>query len=246
MFLKEFDTPTQKFNKIQKILRENYKCEIAVGKIKQSQVSKLYENSLIKLSSINESKNPKQFSKLRLVNEGLKMLMDHGTLIRLNEDIEAAVEEAKVIIAAQNMKDKLQKIIEDLAQMQVQDLMPVIDSMKEEIGASEASRFNSTVDSALGELLNVAKQTKDKMENAILIASGERMNDMMGDQDPMASEPRIDGQEALDIDDFGGEDSASGDIGPEGRSMKGESVKYKNALSETKNNKANRQTKRNK
>lgn len=238
MFLKEFDTPIQKFNKIQKILRENYNCEIAVNKIDYSKVSKLYNNSLTKLQSINESKNPKQYAKLHLIKEGLQLIKDNYLLSHLNEDIEDAVEEAKVIIAAQNMKDKLQKIIEDLAQMQVQDLMPVIDSMKEEIGAAEAERFNSSVDSALGELLNVAKQTKDKMENAILVASGDRANDMMGDQELGANEPRVDGQEALgidDIDDFGGEDSASGDIGPEGRSMKGESVKHKNKkISETK------------
>lgn len=234
MFLKEFDTPTQRFNKIQKILRENYNCEIAVSKIKANDVSKLYNNSANKLQSINESKNPKQFAKLHLVTEGLKLLMDNSVSIKLNEDIESAVEEAKVIIAAQNMKDKLQKIIEDLAQMQVQDLMPIIDSMKEEIGANEAARFNSAVDSALGELLNSAKETKDKMENAILIASGESGGDMMSADDMMPDEPRIDGQEALDVDDFGGEDSAAGDIGPESRAMKGESIEYVNALSEMK------------
>ena len=235
MFLKEFDTPAQRFNKIQKILRESYKCEIAVNKIKNEDVSKIYNNSINKLQTVNETKNPKEFAKLQLVKEGLKLLLDNGASIRLNEDIEDAVEEAKVIIAAQNMKDKLQKIIEDLAQMQVQELMPIIDSMKEEIGANEAARFNSSVDSALGELLNAAKETKDKMENAILIASGDAGSDMMSSgEDEMPMEPRVDGQEALDIDDFGGEDAAAGDIGPEGRAMKGESIEYVNALSEMK------------
>lgn len=230
MFLKEFDTSSSRFNKIQKILKENYSCEIAVDKLKDKQISNIYNNTLEKLSKVNETKNPKEFAKLQLIKEGLKLLLDDNSL--LNEDIEDAVEEAKVIIAAQNMKDKLQKMIEDLAQMQVQDLMPIVDSMKEEIGANEASRFNSTVDGALGELLNVAKETKDKMENAILIASGEGRPDMMDDEEP--SGPRIPGQEALDIDDFGGEDAASGDFGPENRRMKGESIEYVDALSEMK------------
>lgn len=234
MFLKEFDSPSQRFNKIQKILRENYNCEIAVDKIRNEDVNKIYNNSIKNLQKINETKNPKQFAKLQLVKEGLKLLLDNRSSIKLNEDIEDAVEEAKVIIAAQNMKDKLQKIIEDLAQMQVQELMPIIDSMKEEIGANEAARFNSTVDSALGELLNAAKETKDKMENAILVASGEGGSDMMNAGDEMPMEPRVDGQEALDIDDFGGEDAAAGDIGPESRKMKGESIEYVDALSEMK------------
>lgn len=248
MILNEFETPSRKFSKIQDILRENYNCEIATKNINSRQQAKeFYENIKSKLKTINEKENPKKYARLQLMSEGFKILSE-TTVLR--EDVEDAVEEAKVIIAAQNMRDKLQDMIEDLAEMQIQDLMPIIDSMKEEIGPNEANRFNQTVDTAIGELLDVAKDTKDKLNNAIMVASGEKANDMMSDDgdDDVSDEDFSDrdqeprekksGQEALDLDDddFGGEFSAGGDIGPENRKMKTEGVDngYLDALKDIK------------
>lgn len=253
MILNEFETPSNKFNKIQDILRENYNCEIATNKINSRQAKEFYEKTKNTLKTISEKEEPKKYAKLQLMSEGFKLLSDTNVL---NEDIDDAVEEAKVIIAAQNMRDKLQDMVEDLAEMQIQDLMPIIDSMKEEIGPNEANRFNQTVDPALGELLDVAKQTKDKINDAIMIASGEKPVDMMSDdereddRDFSDREPRErkSGEEALDLDDigdeFGGEDSAGGDIGPESRKMKTEDVDYLNALSEIKSKTKNGKVKR--
>lgn len=250
MILNEFETPSKKFEKIQDILRENYNCEIATKKLNARQANEFYEKTKRKLKTINEKESPRKYAKLQLISEGFKILSDTKIL---KEDLDDAVEEAKVIIAAQNMRDKLQDMVEDLAEMQIQDLMPIVDSMKEEIGPNEANRFNKMVDPALGELLDIAKETKDKINDAILIASGEKPNDMMTDYQDDEEMPerrpreRKSGQEALDLDgsdEFGGEDSASGDIGPENRQMKAESVEYLNALSEIRSKTKNGKVKR--
>lgn len=251
MILNEFETPSKQFEKIQDILRENYNCEIATTKLNSRQARDFYEKTKSKLKTINEKENPKKYAKFQLMSEGFKLLSESNVL---NEDIEDAVEEAKVIIAAQNMRDKLQEMVEDLAEMQIQDLMPIIDSMKEEIGPNEANRFNKVVDPALGNLLDVAKETKDKINDAIMIASGEKPNDMMSDEedeedfsDEREPRERKSGEEALgldDIDDFGGEDSASGDIGPESRKMKTESNEFLDALSELKSKSKNGKVKK--
>lgn len=223
MFLKEFETHKEKFEKIQTYLRENYKFEIAQDKMTASKADRLIERAETKLSSIDQFTNPKEYSKLKLISEGLKVW-------KLNEQESTNnMEEARVILAAEEISTKLQGIVEDVAELQVQKLIPIIDAMKEEIGPNEAARFNEVVDSALGELLSVAKNAKDKISTAITRASSGE-TDMASDMGDMG-EPSDMGGDMGDLGDgFDGDDAVAGNIGPEGREMKGESVDFEDAL----------------
>ena len=225
MFLKEFETHKEKFEKIQTYLRENYKFEIAQDKMTASKADRLIERAETKLNSIDQFANPKEYSKLKLISEGLKVW-------KLTEQ-EATnnMEEARVILAAEEISTKLQGIVEDVAELQVQKLIPIIDAMKEEIGPNEAARFNEVVDSSLGELLSVAKTTKDKISTAIIRASGGE-TDMASGMDNMGEpagmgEPSGMGELG---DGFDGDDAVAGNIGPEGREMKGESLDFEDTL----------------
>jgi hypothetical protein len=242
MFLEDFDTPAQRFGKIQNYLRENYNCEIAPDTLTYSRVNHLLKETKEKLSKLDEKKNAKEYAKLQIISEGLKLwklapVQTELTSPAIREALDDSnMEEAKVIIAAEEMTDKLQKMIEDLAEMQVQQLIPIIDAMKAEIGNAEASQFNDVVDGSLGELLDLAKSTKDKLTTAIQVASGQQSgNDMGADINPedefgMPSDIELGGEP----DQFAGDDAAAGDMGPEGRTMKGESINYMSALSEVK------------
>lgn len=258
MFLEDFDTPAQRFQKIQGYLRETYNCEIANDKLTYTQVSKLLRQTNERLAKLDERKNPKEYSKFKLIAEGLKLwrispyqteLTSPAMPDMVKEAIdEENVEEAKVVIAAEDMTNRLQKIIEQLAEMQVQDLIPLIDAMKADMGVEQASQFNDTVDAAFSELLDAAKATKDKLANAILVASGQAVggqNDMSTggtDIGPSLDTPDAEIGPELDsgLDDaFGGDDAVAGDFGPEGRKMKGESIEFTKALSEMKNSMKN-------
>lgn len=244
MFLEDFDTPAQRFGKIQDYLRENYNCEIAPDTLTYSRVNHLLKETKEKLSKLDEKKNPKEYAKLQIISEGLKLwklapVQTELTSPAIREALDDSnMEEAKVIIAAEEMTDKLQKMIEDLAEMQVQQLIPIIDAMKAEIGTSEASAFNEVVDGSLGELLDMAKSTKDKLTTAIQVASGQQAGNDMGmdtaPEDDFGLPSDIELGDNMGPDEFAGDDAASGDIGPEGRRMKGESIDYMSALSEVK------------
>lgn len=249
MFLEDFDTPTQRFEKIQDYLRENYECEIAHESLTYSRVNRLLKETKEKLSKLDEKKNAKEYAKLQIISEGLKLwklapVQTELTSPAIREALDDSnMEEAKVIIAAEEMTDKLQKMIEDLAEMQVQQLIPIIDAMKAEIGTSEASRFNEVVDGSLGELLDLAKSTKDKLTTAIQVASGQQAGNEMGadtnPEDDFALPSDIDLGDDMGPDEFSGDDAASGEFGPEGRAMKGESINYMSALSEVKSSMKN-------
>ena len=48
-----------------------------------------------------------------------------------NIDVEQDLDQAELVLAAKDMVDRLQKMAEDLAGMQVEDLMPLVDAMRE-------------------------------------------------------------------------------------------------------------------
>jgi regulator of PEP synthase PpsR (kinase-PPPase family) len=140
-----------------------------------------------------------------------------------------AVEGAKVILAAQEMNDELQKMVERVAEMQVQDLIPLVDAMKAELGMEQAEAFNNAADTALGGLLDTVKSTKEAVENAILGAQGQAP---AVDMEMPAADIGVDDvdmtgmdADAPDDDAFGGDDaSADADGEPEGRELKAESA----------------------
>ena len=232
MFLKEFETKKEKFEKIQTYLRENFKFEIAENALTTEKADRLIERSEKRLNSINQFSNPKEYSKLKMISEGLK-------LWKLNEQEESDMDEARVILSVEEITTKLQDMVEKVAELQVQKLIPIIDKMKEELGANEAARFNEIADSSLGELLSVTKSTKDKISNAITgMSSG--ASDMAGNigmDSPDAGNVEV--PTDLGGDGFDGDEAVSGDIGPEGRKMKGESVNFEDALLSLKENSKN-------
>ena len=232
MFLQDLDTKEQKFDKIQKYLEENYGYELDMSAMDSDKVAGIIKSTTDKMKVTEYAK---EYTRLHMIAEGLKLWTPAPMQTELTEVVteaadEEAVEQAKVIIAAQEMNDALQKMIEDTAEMQVQDLIPLVDAMKAELGMEQADAFNSAVDSALGGLVDALKSAKEGVENAILSAQGMGpATDMeMPAMDPEApSDMDMDGMDAdaPDDDDFTGDDAAADAEGePEGREMKAEAA----------------------
>lgn len=116
--------------------------------------------------------------------------------------LEAELEQAEVILAAKSMGDDLQKMAENLASMQVQDLMPLVDRMKEEFDGGKADAFNKAVLQVLQAALDSIKLAKEGIENEVLRLQGENPgNDMaaFGDPNAPAADPAADPLAANDM-----------------------------------------------
>lgn len=85
--------------------------------------------------------------------------------VMLNEEQDLA--QAETLLAAKAMSDELQGIAEKLAKMSVDDLMPLVDIMKEQFGQDAANGFNDVVKAALQSVLDSATETKDTVDNAV-------------------------------------------------------------------------------
>lgn len=86
--------------------------------------------------------------------------------VMLNEEQDLA--QAETLLAAKAMSDELQGIAEKLAKMGVDDLMPLVDIMKEQFGQDAANAFNGVVKAALDASLQAVTSSKESADNAIL------------------------------------------------------------------------------
>lgn len=145
---------------------------------------------------------------------------------------EQDLDQAELVLAAKDMGDRLQKMAEDLASMQVEDLMPLVAAMKEQMGPEKAGAFESAADSALSGALDSVKSAKESHDNAVLALQGEAPIETDMDmeepapEDEMSLEP---GEPEMEVD-MGDEEAMAGVEGePEGREIKAEeSVQFLN------------------
>ena len=79
---------------------------------------------------------------------------------------ESEIQQAQVVMAAQDMVDRLQKMMEDISSMQFKDLPALADSIKNDMGVEQATQFQQAAAGALTQLLAAVQQGKTQMEQA--------------------------------------------------------------------------------
>jgi len=187
-----------------------------------SKLEAIQESTQRKITDLRESGQDvsnKDFQKLLLIAEGMDMAIEKKKL-----EESADLDQAEVLLAAKQMADDLQKMAENLASMQVEDLMSIHNAMKEQVGTAEADAFNSSAEAAIGSALEAVKSANEQVGNAVLTAQG--MAPETSDMD-MPVEPEGDMEAGLDApldapmdDEFGGADAMDADSDMDGREMK--------------------------
>jgi hypothetical protein len=133
------------------------------------------------------------------------------TLANLRTLMEQDLDQAELVLAAKDMVDRLQKMAEDLASMQVEDLMPLVDAMRESFGTEQANAFSASADATLAAALETIKATREQMDQSVMVLTGEGApaNDMMGGEMPPAGD--MGAEMAIPTEDeFAGEEAAAG------------------------------------
>ena len=186
----------------------------------------IQESTQKKITSLRENGQDvsnKDFQKLLLIAEGMDMAIEKKKL-----EESADLDQAEVLLAAKQMADDLQKMAENLASMQVEDLMSIHNAMKEQVGTAEADAFNSSAEAAISSALDAVKSANEQVGNAVLTAQG--IAPAPTDMDMPMGEPAGDMEAGLDDldapmdapmdDEFGGADAADMDSDIDGREMK--------------------------
>jgi hypothetical protein len=90
---------------------------------------------------------------------------------RLKEASE--LQQAQVVLAAQDMVDQIQGMIEDISAMQFKDLPALVNSIRNDIGMDQAQQFNNDATAALQGLIQGLQGTKTQLESAQGILTGQ-------------------------------------------------------------------------
>ena len=231
MYLNDLNSASHNVGKINRILSQTFNHNVNLGEMSTDSLNRMLTATTAKIATIKESNltywENAQYNKLKLIEHSLKTYIEEvaparkdGKRAKMKESIvmEQDLDQAEVLLAAKELVDKLQKMIEDVAAMQVQELMPITDAMKNQLGFEIAEQYNTAADAALGGLLDQLKSAKTTLDNATLQASGQPVNG------PSPTDMGTELATADDLgDEFGGDDAAAGAPNPVGRELKAES-----------------------
>ncbi len=114
---------------------------------------------------------------------------------------ESELQSAQVVLAAQDMIDRVQKMLEEISEMQFKDLPALTDSIKNDMGVDQATQFQSAASASLTQLLTSVQQGKTQLEGAQGVLTGQAP--MVPGQEPAVDtelNPAVDAGDDLDID----------------------------------------------
>lgn len=86
---------------------------------------------------------------------------------------ESEVQQAQVVLAAQDMVDKMQAMLEDVSELQFKELPALVDSIKNQVGIDQATQFNTDATAALTGLMQNLQQAKQQMDAALGVVTGQ-------------------------------------------------------------------------
>jgi hypothetical protein len=154
-------------------------------------------------------KNPK-YMEMLMVREGLtEWINQHETLL------EGELETAEAVLAAKDMVDSVQDMITDASKMMNEELPPLLDTIRDQIGTAQADSYKQTVTAALQGLMDSLNGARDALDNGARVLAGEQPDQAMsmgGDQGLSGQLPPVDLDSDLDSEDdgFAATDAAAG------------------------------------
>jgi hypothetical protein len=157
-----------------KALSENYQMSFDTSSMTKNDTQKMLQ----KVRSLAmEAKESSDFHRNQTSPSYMKLVfMEQALVQRYNELLSQPrtrivveneeVEKSQVVLAAQDLVDTMQKMLEDIGQMQVKELPALVDSIESEIGVNEAQSYNDQVSSQLDTLSGALKAAFAAMKSA--------------------------------------------------------------------------------
>lgn len=222
MKLAEMSTTSAK--KINKVLESRFGFAINFDTLTVEKATKLAETINANLDKIRHSvnlhkaENNPRYMELLTVQEGLNSWLTENSEVEfvteqpeVTEEVitEGEVGNAEVLLAAKDMVDSIQDVIEEVGKMQNEQLPQLLDSIRDQIGSEQAEGFEGAVGVTLETLMDELKLAREGVDNGVKILSGEQVVEPMDlPQDPVSD---LDLEEPEDeTDGFAGTDAAVG------------------------------------
>ena len=167
-----------------RVLKEQYEMPFNVDNMSMSSTRTM----LTKVRGLmNESKQTSDYHNSQSSNSYMKLvfmeqaLSDHYNELRSQPQARIMVEneeveKSQVVLAAQDMVDQVQKMLENVGQMQVKELPALVSSIESEIGVNESQTYNDSVSSQLDALSASLKESSTALKNALNGLTGQAVD----------------------------------------------------------------------
>jgi hypothetical protein len=179
MKLTEFDNNT--VTNASRALKEHYELPFNVNGMNMPATTKML-NKVRGL--IKESKQSSDFYKSQATPAYMKLVFMEQALASRFSYLQSLpqtrivveneeVEKSQVVLAAQDLVDSVQKMLEEVGQMQVKELPALVSSIESEIGVAESQQYDQQVSQALDSLSASLKEAFGSMKEALGVVTGQ-------------------------------------------------------------------------
>jgi len=123
----------------------------------------------MKKAESGQSLNPEESKIMSAVASMKKESRKQSRMVREASELQTA----QVVLASQDMVDRVQKMMEEISAMQFKDLPALADSIKNDMGADQAQQFQSQAAAALTNLLAAVQAGKNELEGVQGVLTGQ-------------------------------------------------------------------------
>ena len=164
---------------------------------------------------IHVAETNSKYMQLLMVREGL-----HRWMVENKQQLimESEMGKSQAILAAKDMVDSIQDMLEEVSKMQNEQMPALLDTIRDQIGMEQADAFKVAVEPLLANMVQQLSSARGTADDAARALAGEQVAQPMG-MGPAAGAPGMpapgmpapDGTESdLDTDEFAATDAAAG------------------------------------
>jgi hypothetical protein len=209
--------------KINKVMESRFGISIDYANLDFAKAYKLARGLTESLNKIKSShgihvaeKNPK-YMELLMVREGL-----HRWMVENKQQLimESEMGKSQAILAAKDMVDSIQDMLEDVSKMQNEQMPALLDTIRDQIGMEQADAFKASVGSLLANMVDQLGSARESADQAARALAGEQVAQpmAMGGAGGMPAPGGMGGNMGmtpdmgsdLDTDEFAATDAAAG------------------------------------
>ena len=209
----------QNTKRLNKVMESRFGFSIDYDNLTYAKAQRLSYAISENLSKIRKSygihtaeKNPK-YMEMLMVQEGLNSWLNQQEPL-----MEGELETAEAVLAAKDMVDSVQDMITDASKMLNEELPPLLDVIRDQVGTAQADAYKNTVTGALQGLMDSLNGTRDALDNGARSLAGEQVAQPM-DMGGSATlggaaelpAPEVNDFDSEDDDGFAATDAAAGD-----------------------------------
>lgn len=164
-----------------KALKQNYEVPFHVNRMNMSETTSM----LRKIRTLlDEARDDRQFYKQQSNPAYMKLVFMEQALVNHSSELASRpkarivveneeVEKSQVVLAAQDLVDSVQKMLEEVGQMQVKELPALVSSIESEIGVNESQTYNEQVSAQLDTLSASLKEVYAGLKEALNTVTGQ-------------------------------------------------------------------------